>query len=139
MGRLLLLVSATAVLSMGCDSKDYCRSLQLGQRVGGLPGGTLSTATPFGFPGLMKRQTFGETDRGPVDHHLCCFSHSLGTTYDWCEPAMLECSDPGFQDVQIAHLQEPYSEQNVTGDYAFFCFVAIKDDRIVAIWNRSWS
>jgi hypothetical protein len=131
---LLLLVT----LLSGCDDRDPCRALTVGMSIEGLEKSPINSLYSMGNATSRSRGAPTDFDEGPVDAHLCCFSKELGSPHDWCSPEQLECTAPEFQGVTIFTLQYPYSVA-YGNDAGYFCVVAAKDNRILAIWNRHWS
>jgi hypothetical protein len=138
--RWLLLMTLATTPLLGCTAQTMCDSLEPGRPVSGLPTQPVLTRDPFGLPGLMGRTSSafsGSWDKGPVEPHLCCFLQRLGEPASWCSAEQLQCDD--FQGVEVVYLREPYSDQSLAPESADFCFAAVKNGLIDAVWFRHWS
>lgn len=134
------LMAVLALGATGCGAPQMCDSVQVGQVAAGLPMTKLTSTNPFGLSGIMSRNAYpGSFSKGPAAQHLCCFSQALGDAYDWCTTEELQCSEAAFQGVDVTYLEEPFSDQSRAPDDADFCFAAVKDGIVVAVWLRTWS
>ena len=133
----------------GCaPGQQMCATIDLDRSTEGLP---LTRDTPGfrlfegGTPGSLnssvsdKARDPRSVAKGDVDHSLCCFSQSFGQTLSWCSAEQLACSEERFQGLSLAQVEHPYSVPYLHDDNGVFCFVLIKEERIIAVFSRYWS
>ena len=143
--RTLFILSALFFVT-GCSSNDMCRSLVIGSDVSGLTKKRITSNSDPVFRAMMSRDDVGYGaggpwvwSEGPATTAMCCATKAEGKPLDWCTTDELECTDPARQGLRVYVLSAPYSDDSRAPDDANYCYVAVKDDRIVAFWHRHWS
>ncbi|MBL8912532.1 MAG: hypothetical protein JNM17_17700 [Archangium sp.] len=139
---LLLIVLALT----GCTAQEKCRSLGVGMSANGLEKNEIpknsfvlttlispTTSAPFG------RGTEFIWDKGPAEEAMCCATQEAGEARAWCTEEQLQCTDPSMKGVKLYWLAEPFSDESRIPDDATYCFIAVHENRIIAIWHRYWS
>lgn len=140
----MFLVSALW-MTTGCSSSDACRSLLIGTDISSFDKAHVLSSNEPVYRAMLSRAVDSHGDpsivwnRGPAEHAMCCATQANGEARQWCTTEELECSDASMQGLELYILWGPYSDLSREPDDATFCYVATKENRVVAFWHRYWS
>jgi hypothetical protein len=125
MNRQLLLLAAS--MFCACGPSDYCRSIALGSRADALP---LHGASLDSQGGVFDTNFVPTEWTGPHEFR-CCYGDARGRQLAGC-PVKSECA--GFDDAEVMSVGAPFSGGQSLG--AYFCQVAVRDQKVVSLWCR---
>ncbi|MFO0597879.1 MAG: hypothetical protein U0228_21435 [Myxococcaceae bacterium] len=122
------LLTCLAVTLTACGPSDWCRSIQPGTAVAGLPMKTLELQG--GQRQIFETAFVPTVFQGPAEAR-CCAAQAQGVTFGGCSASM-DCS--AFP-VELMTVEAPYSGNSGLG--TFDCAAAVQDGKIVAAWGRA--
>lgn len=143
-----MLISLVSLLTVSaCTAQEACNLLPVGSSMEGKKAGRISAQSDSVFRAMLSpaasapygRGTTLVWDKGPAEEAMCCATKAWGQPRPWCTPQQLDCTSKEMQSVTISVLAEPFSDQSRAPDDATFCFVAVHENTIIAIWHRYWS
>lgn len=129
-----------------CTPQELCRAIAIGASIEEMDRAEVDGSSGFLYTAMMvpaSRAPFGTTsglvwDQGPAEASMCCSTQESGKTLSWCTEVQLQCADASVQGVKLYLLRKPFSDPTVIGG-ASYCFIAARNDRVIAIWHRFWS
>ena len=77
-------------------------------------------------------------EKGLALEAMCCATKDWGQPRTWCSEEQLACSDTQLQGVKIYVLDAPYSSENQP-DWGHYCYAAVHENVIIALWHRNWT
>lgn len=142
-----LIILVLALTASACTSQEACNMLVVGSGLDGKKAREIIQQSDSVLRSMVDRTSPGTPtgpgwpivwEKGLALEAMCCATKDWGQPRTWCSEQQLECTDPQLQGVKIYVLDAPYSSENQP-DWGHYCYAAVHENVIIALWHRNWS